>query len=293
MNSSNDDRLVQEAREVLVLSRTGVPACTDRSRIFAAIQTLRRSPDLAAEVLDAGFLAGAEERFREHVEPLLVAVEATRFEMGTAVSNARHFCGETLRHPVELSAFRVSAYAVTNSLFGLLDPGRRDLPAAALSAPVVDVTWYDAWVFATWMSCRLLTEAEWEFCCGAGSAGQWCCSAADLPDYAWYSENAQGAIQPVGTRKANALGLFDLHGNVWEWCQDTYDADYYSRAPLRDPVNDEGMAGDDGGANTHKVARGGGYLALAEMCRTRYRLHDPANLWAGDLGFRLSRSGLG
>jgi formylglycine-generating enzyme required for sulfatase activity len=90
----------------------------------------------------------------------------------------------------------------------------------------------------------------------------------------------------VATREPNALGLFDFHGNVWEWCEDDYAADFYGRAPLSDPIN----YGPEVSRHTHKVSRGGGFLALAEMCRTRFRLHDPAEFWAPDLGFRLARS---
>ena len=101
--------------------------------------------------------------------------------------------------------------------------------------------------------------------------------------YAWYSESSGGQVQEAGTREPNPLGLYDLHGNVWEWCEDDYDADFYRRSPVVDPVNRDGrhartpQAGD-------RVIRGGSCNALAEMCRTRYRLHEPPGLWSLDWG---------
>ena len=89
----------------------------------------------------------------------------------------------------------------------------------------------------------------------------------------------------MGTREPNSFGLFDLHGNVWEWCQDSYDQDYYFCSPVVDPLKIASPIVD-------KVSRGGGMLALSEMCRTRYRFHEPPAFRAADLGFRLAKSAL-
>lgn len=277
---------VDAARDALVLDRAGLPVCRDSHRVHAAMRALEAEPDAFAELVGAGFLARAAERFHQYVEPQLRAVPGGLFDMGTAPNRAQHFCGETPRRRVELSAFTLSAVQVTNELYGLMDPGRRSLAGRAAATPAVGVGWYDCAVFAAWVGCRLPTEAEWEFACGAGTAGQWCCPENELSRYCWYSENAGERLHPVGTRVPNELGLFDLHGNVWEWCQDVYADDYYSRAPRRDPVNEVPAGGP--ASEVHRVARGGGYLALAEMCRTRYRTHDPAYYHATDLGFRLA-----
>jgi formylglycine-generating enzyme required for sulfatase activity len=228
--------------------------------------------------------AGAAERFAEHVEPLLRTVPAGSFVMGTDPAAARHFCGETPRHEVVLSEFRIARVPVTNRLYALFDPRRAELPRDDLDKPVVDVSWFDATRFTRWMGCRLPTEAEWERACGAGAAGEWCCEReADLPRHAWFSETSQGELHEVGRLEPNALGLFDMHGNVWEWVVDAYDAGFYARSPRRDPVLDPAP---DSGAD--RVCRGGSLHSLSEMCRTRYRLHDPPELWAFDLGFRLA-----
>ena len=235
------------------------------------------------EILRAGFLRDSERRYAESVAPHMELAPGGRFAMGTDRAQARHFCGESPRHVVELSPFLIGRCTVTNELFGVLDPRRVQLPARDLLKPVVEITWFDATLFAMWMGCRLPTEAEWEFACGAGQDGEWCCGdEALLPRFAWYSENSHGEVRTVGTREANPLGLFDLHGNVWEWCRDRYDQDYYRRSRIRDPF----LAGSRG----HRVCRGGSVHAQAEMCRTQYRFHEPAHFWAADLGMRLVRS---
>lgn len=100
-----------------------------------------------------------------------------------------------------------------------------------------------------------------------------------MPRLAWFSENSHGVVQKVGTREENALGLYDLHGNVWDWCEDDYHEESYAR---RHGVDVVGLPED-------KVCRGGSVHALSEMCRTRYRMHEPPAFSAHDLGFRMVR----
>ena len=127
--------------------------------------------------------------------------------------------------------------------------------------PVVNVSWNDAVAFITWMSrkerasYRLPTEAEWEYACRAGSE-TWTryCFGDDgkvLGEYAWYFANAGSGTHPVGEKKPNAIGLYDMHGNVWEWCTDWFDADYYKQSPAEDPQGPK--------LTSLRVARGGGW----------------------------------
>ena len=255
------------------------------ARLLTEVELFLQGMDAPASSV-AELQQGADERYAEHVLPLMVSIEGGRFEMGTEPHDAAHFCGETPRHTVELSPYTLSAVPVTNELYGLFDPRRRGLPAAERRLPAVDVTWVEAVLFATWVGCSLPTEAEWEHACGAGSSSEWCCGSREeeLRRHAWYSESSGGHMHEVATREPNGLGLFDLHGNVWEWCADTYADDFYERSPMEDPMN---VSLD--GAVASKVCRGGSFHALAEMCRTRYRQHEPSDSWASDLGFRLVR----
>jgi formylglycine-generating enzyme required for sulfatase activity len=112
---------------------------------------------------------------------------------------------------------------------------------------------------------RLPTEAEWEYACRAGSRSRW--SFGNDPDllceYAWYADNSGGTTHPVGTRKPNAWGLYDMHGNVPEWCWDRYSASYYRRSPLSDPPGP--------GEGKTRVFRGGGWNFAAAETRSAAR----------------------
>jgi formylglycine-generating enzyme required for sulfatase activity len=111
----------------------------------------------------------------------------------------------------------------------------------------------------------LPTEAEWEYACRAGSTSR--CGFGDrqskLAEYAWFTDDAGGTTHPVGQKKPNAWGLYDMHGNVWEWCGDWYDGDYYKRSPAVDPTGPTAV--------TSRVLRGGSWSDPLPYCRSSYR----------------------
>ena len=146
--------------------------------------------------------------------------------------------------------------------------------------PVTCVSWNDAVAFCKWLSKKtgqnilLPTEAQWEYACRAGTTGAY---AGNLDEMAWYILNSGGKTHPVGTKKANAWGLYDMHGNVEEWCQD-WSADYPS-----------GSVTDPAGPSTapRRVSRGGSYHFHAETSRSASRDHcDPYDRDI-NLGFRV------
>ena len=112
-------------------------------------------------------------------------------------------------------------------------------------------------------SYRLPTEAQWEYACRAGStaSGSLATARRRLDDYAWYKKNSEKKTHPVGQKKANGWGLYDVHGNVWEWCADWYDKDYYKVSPLNDPPGPP-LRG------SHRVLRGGSWSDPAGSCRS-------------------------
>jgi formylglycine-generating enzyme required for sulfatase activity len=289
--ATTPDATKRRLRKLSHLNSAGCPDLNYADDIMLAIDILQNSAGqgVVDEILSGGLLRGSSERYQEHIASLMVTIENSRFEMGSDRSNICHFCGECPRHCCGLSAFQIMRIQVTNKLFSLIEPGNRNPARPERGKPVVNVTWSEAALFALWMGCRLPTEAEWEYSCGAGSCTDWCCeSERQLRRYAWYSANARDQLQLVATREPNKLGIFDMHGNVWEWCQDDYDQDFYRQKPSVDPLN-RGNSGTDVGGRKDKVVRGGSMNALAEMCRTRYRFHEPAEFRAEDLGFRLAR----
>lgn len=115
---------------------------------------------------------------------------------------------------------------------------------------------------------RLPTEAEWEFACRAGSKTAYFFgdSPAKAGDYAWHEKNSSGRPHPVGLKQPNSLGLQDIVGNLWEWCNDWYKVDYYQESPKQDPRGPS--EGQD------KVLRGGAWRFPADNCRSGYRYHE-------------------
>jgi formylglycine-generating enzyme required for sulfatase activity len=137
--------------------------------------------------------------------------------------------------------------------------------------PVVCVSWNDAVAFCAWLSKKeakaygLPTEAQWEYACRAGSPTPFCFGEGvrELGQYAWYDGNSGSRTHPVGEKKANAWGLFDMHGNAWEWTADCYGKDYYATGPREDPPGPR--VGDV------RVLRGGGWGYGATLCRSALR----------------------
>jgi formylglycine-generating enzyme required for sulfatase activity len=131
---------------------------------------------------------------------------------------------------------------------------------------------------------RLPTEAEWEYACRAGPGGtgvySFSNSGGRLDNFAWYSGNSGNTTHAVGQKSANAFGLYDMHGNVWEWCQDWYDAGYYAKSPAADPQNSAQAAS--------RVGRGGSWSSPPQVCRSASRGRFTPDCRSDYLGFRVS-----
>jgi formylglycine-generating enzyme required for sulfatase activity len=153
---------------------------------------------------------------------------------------------------------------------------------------VENVSWDDAQKFIRKLNMmegtnkyRLPTEAEWEYTCRAGTTTEFSfgSNVDELGNYAWYKDNSEGKIHPVGKKKPNTWGLYDMHGNVYEWCQDWY-GDYPS-ASVVDPVGHaEGKK---------RVMRGGSWNDIARDMRSAYRHQGLPGARNKDIGFRVAR----
>ncbi len=155
--------------------------------------------------------------------------------------------------------------------------------------PVEKVSWNDCHEFIRKLNrmegtdkYRLPTEAEWEYACRAGSEGAYCFGndTESLSQYAWYIDNSGAKTHPVAGKKPNAWGLYDMHGNVWEWCSDWY-GDYPSET-VTDP--------DGPSAGSSRLSRGGCWYFGTRLCRSALRGGFDPSLRDSYLGFRLSRT---
>jgi formylglycine-generating enzyme required for sulfatase activity len=155
--------------------------------------------------------------------------------------------------------------------------------------PVVNVTWNDVTAFCKWLSekegetTHLPSEAQWEYACRAGTTAAWCSGEDEeaLKEYGWFFFNADDRSHPVGQKLPNAWGLFDMHGNVWEWCQDWFGERYYASSPMEDPP------GASGGSD--RVSRGGGWHNVASIGRASFRDRYVPGSRRGYVGYRLAR----
>jgi formylglycine-generating enzyme required for sulfatase activity len=154
---------------------------------------------------------------------------------------------------------------------------RNDFLVNRWSLPVGQVNWDDCQKFCRKAGggCRLPTEAEWEYACRAGSTGPFAGTGV-LKEMGWYRDNSSDKFHPVGRKKPNAWGLYDMHGNSVEWCQDWWGDS--SAGFVTDPT---GPA-----TGTDRVSRGGGWLSNASCCRTAFRGRFEPDFRGGNFGFR-------
>jgi len=235
----------------------------------------------------------------------MVVIPGGWFEMGS--NNGAS--DESPVHRIWVSSFWMDRYEVVQEQFKkfqLPDPSHFKNP----KNPLEQINWTDAATYCnersfaeglepcydeeTWKcnfqanGYRLPTEAEWEYACRAGTNTRYCFGndARKLKDYAWFTENSSAKTHPVGQKKPNLWGLYDMHGNVAEWCNDFYSENYYKSSPEKNP---EGPSG-----GKERVLRGGAWNSSADSCRSSYRASDPSiddTCLASDaIGFRCVRN---
>ncbi|GAB1541867.1 hypothetical protein NUACC21_45400 [Scytonema sp. NUACC21] len=235
-----------------------------------------------------------------------IAIPSGSFFMGTATEDIEQVLkletwfkrsevikwlrSEMPQHRVSVPAFYMSRTPITQEQWQAV---MQTNPShfSSLLRPVESISWWQAQEFCdrlsqlTSKSYRLPTEAEWEYACRAGTQTLYSFGNSKQPlrDYAWYTWNSRQQTQLVGQKKPNAWGLQDMHGLVWEWCQDHWHENY-NGAPT------DGSAWLEGGHPTKHSVRGGSWYSLADDCRCVYRFCYDANFRYSSLGFRVVRS---
>lgn len=217
----------------------------------------------------------------------MVYVEGGTFMMGADANDKDAYTNEIPAHQVTLSSYYICKYEVTQFLWKAV-MGSNPSYFKGDNLPVEQVSWDDCQVFIgklnalTGLHYRLPTEAEWEFAARGGNSshGYKYSGSNTLNGVAWYSDNSGFTTHPVGSNSPNELGLYDMSGNVWEWCSDWY-ASYNSDAQTN-------PAGPSGGA--FRVYRGGSFSVLARYGRTTCRSNGIPDFRLFYLGLRLVRS---
>jgi formylglycine-generating enzyme required for sulfatase activity len=245
---------------------------------------------------------------KESIGDELILIPEGNFMMGSHISaeeTAQKFRGdpewfkaEHPQHKVTISEpFYLQATTVTQ---GQWEKVMRDNPSEFKDCgddfPVETVSWKDTQKFidklngmegADKFRYRLPTEAEWEYACRAGTTAEFSFGEdpSKLSEYAWFSNNSEGLTHPVGTKNPNPRGLYDMHGNVWEWVEDDWHDTYdRNRAPT------DGSAWIDEPRGAERVFRGGGWSYVARYCRAANRNYYRPGKRRNFVGFRLASS---
>jgi formylglycine-generating enzyme required for sulfatase activity len=228
--------------------------------------------------------------------PTMIVVPAGRFTMGSPASDKDRNNDEGPQREVSIGQpFAAGKTAVTFAEWDTCVaagacPKAEDSGWGRDDRPVTNVSWDEAKIYSAWLAkqtgkpYRLLTEAEWEYAARAGNPGRYSFGDDEtrLDQYAWFSKNADGRTQPVGTKKPNAFGLHDMHGNAWQWVEDCYE-ESYSGAPT------------DGSAVTstacgRRVLRGGSWSGEPDHLRSTNRNGFITLFRVGNVGFRVGRT---
>ncbi len=223
------------------------------------------------------------------IEPKMVFIKGGTFHMGSNEGDD----DEKPAHSVTISDFYIGKYEVTFVEYdAFCESTGREKPNdngwGRGNRPVINVSWNDATAYCKWLSKQtnknysLPTEAEWEYAADGSSTHQkWAGTNGEssLSNYAWYDDNSGSKTHPVGSKSPNKLGLYDMSGNVWEWCSDWYKSDYYKNSPSYNPK---------GASNSsYRVVRGGGWGSNATYCRVAIRGDDFPTNSSHYIGFRV------
>jgi formylglycine-generating enzyme required for sulfatase activity len=220
----------------------------------------------------------------------MVLIPADEFKMGDDESGME---SEKPVHKVNITKpFYLGKYEVTQEQWEAV-MGNNPSHSKGVKNPVEQVTWDDCQKFLVKLDAKtggqgdkfvLPTEAQWEYACRAGSTSKFCFGDDEnqLDEYAWYDKNSGSKTHPVGEKKPNAWGLYDMHGNVWEWCQDWYGV--YGMEAVTDPSGPTRPT-----TGSLRVIRGGGWYVPAGRCRSAGRDYDGPGGRRRDLGLRVAR----
>ena len=216
----------------------------------------------------------------------MIAVKGGTFTMGATSEQTGAFSDESPTHSVTLSDYYIGETEVTQKLWNAVMGSNPSKFTGNMQRPVEMVSWNDCQTFIsklnqlTGETFRLPTEAQWEYAARGGnkSKGYTYSGSNAIDDVAWYNDNSDRMTHPVKTKAPNELGIYDMSGNVFEWCSDWYGS--YSSAAQTDPT---GPA-----TGFYRVRRGGSWDDIAASCRVAYRISGAPTNTINYLGLRLA-----
>jgi parallel beta-helix repeat protein len=239
-----------------------------------------------------GWLNGVPDgnTFTNTIGMEFVPIPVGEFDMGSPSDEEDRWSAEGPVHHVNIGkAFYMGRYEVTQQQWRAI-MGDNPSRFTGDDLPVEQVSWYDLQEFIKKLNekegtdkYRLPSEAEWEYACRTGTTTRYSFGGdeSNLGEYAWYDDNSGDKTHPIGQKQPNSWGLYDMHGNVWEWVQDSWHSNY-NGAPT------DGSAWESGDG-TFRVFRGGGWSFLAANCRSAIRFFIDPGGRSSYLGFRLLR----
>lgn len=287
--------LVQETLRIMLLE------CGERDcQVIYRAQTLLEKMGLRPlnpggviyELLDLAHAAERQEAFLNDPDNCFewIKVQGGAFRMG----DDHHRDDERPAHQVKVDSFLMAKHPVTNRMLASFPLGKKYPNYGGDNHPAVGNTWFEAYYCALWLGVRLPTEAEWESAARGGKNARqtqyyFGDNPKDLTNHAWFGEgdkphaHAVDEVNPhTGKENLNPLGLANMHGNVYDWCADWYDANYYNNNQNDNPKGPE--------RGPYRVVRGGSWDDGAQACRSAYRSIRTSDDRSSNVGFRLARS---
>ncbi len=227
------------------------------------------------------------ETFKDPFEGQMLAIPAGTFDMGCTEADGKCQEKEMPVHKVNIAAFQMGKYEVTQAQWRQVMGGAPSFFKNCDDCPIEWVTRreIEAFLFKmkekTGKAYRLPTEAEWEYAARAGASAEKYkyAGSENVEEVAWYKGNSAQKTQPVGKKKPNKFGLYDMSGNVSEWCLDYYESNYYTKSETDNPCNRT--------VSKYYIMRGGSWLSGDGACRCAWRGWVSGESNNYDLGFRV------
>ena len=228
------------------------------------------------------------------IEAKMIKVEGGSFNMGcTNEKDSDCYYWEKPAHTIKVGSFYIGKFPVTQKEWEAVVGNKPWFSKDCAECPVENVSWFDAQVFINMLNqltgkyYRLPTEAEWEFAAKGGnkSKGYKYAGSDNAATVAWYDKNSGKLTHPVGQKQPNELGLYDMSGNVWQWCADWFDDKYYSSSPTDNPTGPANGPGRD----FYRTCRGGSWWSEMNNARVTNRDRYPPDARDDDVGLRLAR----